>query len=201
MVVFVKCILVIDDSEDVRDFVVTTLKISGYDTLQAPTAPQGVALAQSLRPDLILCDINLPGMDGYGMLDAIRHAPEVAAIPFILMTGSADRNNFRLGMSRGADDFLHKPFSPRELLEAVSSRLVRQAQLEWETSQRVEKLRHEAVHQMSAELSTPINGLLNAVTSIMVDYAAQNPEAAFDTAQQINASAARLNQLTESWAA
>ena len=198
---FVKNILVIDDSEDVRDFVVTTLKISGYGTLEAGSAADGVALAQTRHPDLILCDINMPGMDGYGMLSAIRHVPEIAAIPFILMTGSAERNNFRLGMNRGADDFLQKPFSAGELLEAVSSRLVRQAQLEWETSQRVEKLRHEAVHQMSAELSTPINGLLNAVTSIMVDYAAQNPEGAYDTAQQINESAARLNQLTESWAA
>lgn len=198
---FVKSILVIDDSEDVRDFVVTTLRLSGYETLQAATADEGVALAQSLRPDLILCDINLPGMDGYGMLAAIRHAPEVAAIPFILMTGSAERNNFRLGMNRGADDFLQKPFSTEELLEAVVSRLVRQAQVDWETAQRAERLRHEAVHKMSAELSTPINGLLNAVTSIMVDYATQNPEGAYDTAQLINQSAARLNELAENWAA
>jgi two-component system, sensor histidine kinase and response regulator len=197
----VKKILVIDDSADVRDFVVTTLQLAGYETLEAANGIEGVALAESRHPDLIICDINLPGMDGYGMLAAIRHAPQVAAIPFILMTGSAEQNNFRLGMTRGADDFLAKPFSADDLVETVVSRLVRQAQLEWETSQRVEKLRHEAVHKMSAELSTPINGLLDAITGIMVDYASHNPEGAYDTARLINQSATRLNELTESWAA
>jgi CheY-like chemotaxis protein len=196
-----KTILVIDDSEDVRSFITTTMTQAGFSTLEAADAARGVELAKSSRPDLILCDIRMPGMDGYAALSTIRELPGIAGVPFILMTGSPDRDGFRRGMTGGADDFLWKPFSADELVQAVISRLVRHGELEWENCERADKLRHEAVDELSRELSVPLNGLLGAITSIMVDYAAMNPEGAYTTARQINESAARINELAQAWAA
>lgn len=196
-----KTILVIDDNDDVRSFITTTMNVSGFSTLEAADAARGVQLAKTSRPDLILCDIRMPGMDGYATLSTIRELPGIAGIPFILMTGSADRDGYRRGMTGGADDFLWKPFSAEELVQAVVSRLVRHGELEWESCERAEKLRHDAVDQLSKELSVPLNGLLGAITSIMVDYAAMNPEGAYTTARQINESAARINELAQNWAA
>jgi CheY-like chemotaxis protein len=195
-----KRILVIDDKDDIRSVIVSTLTTAGFASEQAADADEALQLAITRRPDLILCDVNMPNMDGYQTLSAIREIPHLASVPIILMTGSADRDGFRRGMACGADDFLLKPFTPEELVQAVVSRLVRQMELEWEATQRAEKLRADAVHQFSEELSDPINGLLGAVTSIMVDYACMRPEAASDGARQINESAARLNQLAQRWA-
>lgn len=195
-----KTILVIDDNEDVRAFITTTLNLSGFSTMEAADAEHGLQLARSCNPDLVLCDICMPGTDGYATLSAIRELPGVAGIPIILMTGSVDRDGYRRGMTGGADDFLWKPFSAEELVQAVVARLMRHAEKEWETCQRAEKLRHDAVDQLSKELSAPLNGLLGAITSIMVDYASMNPEGAYTTAKQINESAARLNELAQAWA-
>jgi two-component system, sensor histidine kinase and response regulator len=196
----VKNILVIDDKDDIRSVVVSTLTSAGFSTIEAVSASQALQLLGSVKPDLILCDVNMPDMDGYQTLSAIREIPQFASVPFILMTGSSDHAVFRRGMSCGADDFLIKPFLPEELVQAVVCRLVRQMELEWEACQRAEKERNAAVHQFSEELSAPINGLLGAVTSIMVDYACMRPEAATDGVRQINESAARLNQLAQRWA-
>ncbi len=196
-----KNILVIDDKDEIRSVVVSTLNGGGFSTVEAVDATQALQLLASTKPDLILCDVNMPDMDGYQTLSAIREVPQFSAVPFILMTGSSDHTVFRRGMACGADDFLIKPFLPEELIQAVVCRLVRQMELEWEACQRAEKVRAAAVHQLSEELSDPINGLLGAVTSIMVDYACMRPEAATDGVRQINESAARLNQLARRWAA
>jgi DNA-binding response OmpR family regulator len=195
-----KTILVIDDNDDVRSIIVTTLKDSSFATLEAHSGAQGIELAKTGKPDLILCDVAMPDMDGFQTLASLRATPATSAVPVILMTGSTDRNGMRRGMACGADDFLVKPFRADELIEAVVSRLVRQTDLQWEAFQRAEKLRDEAMQQFSQELSVPINGILGAVTSMMVDYAAVNPAQATDTFRQINESATRLNQLTRPWA-
>ena len=195
-----KTILVIDDKDDVRSVIVTTLKDSGFATVEAVDAANGIQLAATRRPDLILCDVNMPDMDGYQTLSAIRELSTSATTPFILMTGNADRNVFRRGMVSGADDFLIKPFTPDELVQAIVSRLVRQMEMEWDASQRAEQVRVDALRKISREIAAPIDGLLGAVTSIMVDYASLNPEAASLNARQINESTARLNLLAQNWA-
>lgn len=198
--ILVKKILVIDDKDDIRSVIVSSLTTASFATEQAADAGNALKIAANWKPDLILLDVNMPEMDGYQTLSAIRELPHLAVVPIILMTGSADRECFRRGMVCGADDFLIKPFTPEELVQAVVSRLVRQMDMEWEAMQRAEKLRADAVHQFSEEISEPINGLLGAVTSIMVDYACMRPDAATDGVRQINESAAQLNQLAQRWA-
>ena len=124
-----KSILVIDDKDEVRAVIVATLIYAGYTVRQARNGRDGILLLLAERPDLILCDVRMPEMDGYRTLAAIRNVPGTAAIPFILMTGSMGRDEFRQAMVCGADDYLMKPFTALELIGAVQSRLARQTHI------------------------------------------------------------------------
>ena len=102
----------------------------------------GVQMLREQKPDLVICDVNMPGMDGYETLGAVRESSSTAPIPFILMTGLVSRDGFRRGMVCGADDYLVKPFTTDELIEAVMSRLARQTDFQIEADKRAHKL-HE----------------------------------------------------------
>src|SRR5207248_3340343 len=118
-----KRILIIDDEDWLREMVQMALAQRGYGVLQAANGSAGVQLAQKELPDLILCDVNMDQMDGYGTLSALRNQPSTASIPFILMTGLADNAGMRHGMELGADDYLPKPFTLDALYAAVEARL------------------------------------------------------------------------------
>ncbi|MCU0516910.1 MAG: EAL domain-containing protein [Oscillatoria sp. Prado101] len=123
-------ILVIEDEALVRANILEILDSSGdFDALGAENGLIGVRLAREHRPDLIVCDIMMPELDGYGVLDALRADPATAAIPFIFLTAKADQGDLRFGMNLGADDYLTKPFRRSELLLAISTRLEKQTAL------------------------------------------------------------------------
>jgi len=143
-----KRILVLDDKEDVRSVVTSMLTSFGFSTCEARTGHEGLQMALKQRPDLILCDVNMPEMDGYRTLAAIRSLPSIMATPFIFMAGCGGKEDLRRGMVCGADDFLSKPFQPDELFEAVTSRLVRQTELQYEAFNRSEALRHDSLVQL-----------------------------------------------------
>ena len=147
-----KSILVIDDKKEVRDVIVATLHYAGYIVRQSGNGREGILRVLEQRPDLILCDVRMPEMDGYRTLAAIRKVPGTAAIPFILMTGSMGREEFRQAMVWGADDYLMKPFSALELIGAVESRLARQTHVQSEAYQQIEKSREFGLPQFSQEL-------------------------------------------------
>jgi two-component system sensor histidine kinase/response regulator len=161
-----KSVLVIDDNRDVRTVVHDTLvHLSGYSVRQAKDGREGVQMVIARRPDLILCDVNMPGLDGYHTLEAIRACPGTASIPFILMTGAMDAKDFRRGMASGADDYIMKPFTPAELDAAVRSRFAREEQLQADITKRVESIHREEIRRFSEELAAPINGMLSAVAA------------------------------------
>lgn len=120
-------ILVIEDEQPIRDTLQDVLELEGFDVLSAVNGLVGVQLAKQFYPDLIVCDIMMPELDGYGVLEALRQDTGTAGIPFIFLSAKADRSSLRQGMNLGADDYLTKPFTPQELLEALSSRLNKQA--------------------------------------------------------------------------
>jgi diguanylate cyclase (GGDEF)-like protein len=123
-------ILVIEDEALVRANILEILDSSGYfNALGAENGLIGVRLAQEHQPDLIVCDIMMPELDGYGVLEALRADPATAAIPFIFLTAKADQADLRFGMNLGADDYLTKPFRRSELLLAISTRLEKQTAL------------------------------------------------------------------------
>jgi CRP-like cAMP-binding protein/CheY-like chemotaxis protein len=118
-----KRILIIEDNNDIRESTTEILQLSGYEVLQAGNGKEGVELAGKHIPDLILCDIMMPELDGYGVLYLLDKNPETVSIPFIFLTAKAERLDFRKGMEMGADDYLTKPFDDLELLQAIESRL------------------------------------------------------------------------------
>ncbi|HSY61569.1 MAG TPA: response regulator, partial [Cytophaga sp.] len=120
-----KRILVIEDNFDVRENIVEILELADYSVITADNGRRGVELAQQENPDLIICDIMMPELDGYGVLHLLSKSLKTAAIPFVFLTAKTERSEIRKGMNLGADDYLTKPFDDVELLDAVEIRLRR----------------------------------------------------------------------------
>lgn len=118
-----KKILVIEDNFDIRENICETLELSGYKTFQAPNGKSGIEAALNIYPDLIICDIMMPEMDGYEVLSILSKDVKTTGIPFIFLTAKAEKADFRKGLSLGADDYITKPFREDELLNAVQLRL------------------------------------------------------------------------------
>ena len=118
-------ILIIEDELPVRANISELLTAEDYDVLVAENGRVGVQSAQDQLPDLIICDMMMPELDGRDVLSTLRKNPKTSAIPFIFLTARADRNDVRLGMQMGADDYLTKPFSRKELLGTIETRLTK----------------------------------------------------------------------------
>jgi CRP-like cAMP-binding protein/CheY-like chemotaxis protein len=118
-----KSILVIDDNKDIRENTAEILDLAGYKTFTAENGKRGVDLAMKERPDVIICDIMMPELDGYGVLHLLKKNIETQDIPFIFLTAKTERSDFRKGMEMGADDYITKPFEDIELLNAIEVRL------------------------------------------------------------------------------
>lgn len=131
-------ILVIEDEKLVRENIIDLLAAEDFDTIAAANGRVGLDLAVSQIPDLILCDLMMPEVDGYGVLTTLREEPATATIPFIFLTAKSARSDFRQGMDLGADDYLTKPFTRTELLNAITSRLAKQATLAKQASTKFE---------------------------------------------------------------
>lgn len=133
-------ILIIEDNDDIRESTAEILELAGYDVMQASDGRMGVESATQYHPDLILCDIMMPELDGYGVLYLLNKNEHTAATPFIFLTAKAERLDMRKGMEMGADDYLTKPFDDVELLNAIESRLNKKDKQQQFYSQSLEKL-------------------------------------------------------------
>ncbi|GIV34534.1 MAG: transcriptional regulator [Chitinophagales bacterium] len=118
-----KKILLIEDNTDMRENTAEILELANYEVITAKNGKEGVEAAQRHLPDLIICDIMMPELDGYGVLHLLSKNSKTAGIPFIFLTAKAERSDMRRGMELGADDYLTKPFDDIELLNAVETRL------------------------------------------------------------------------------
>ncbi len=132
----VKNILVIEDEAKTRNLFLNCLKSEGFSTIGAENGVVGIQRARECSPDLVLCDISMPELDGYGVLNTLRQDPVTAVIPFIFLTGTLTKSELRKGMNLGADDYLTKPCSVEELLGAIAARLEKQTALkQWYLNQ------------------------------------------------------------------
>lgn len=122
-------LLLIEDEATALELTATALEFEGYTVLRSADGRSGLHLARQHLPDLILCDIMMPGMDGYEVLAALRSDPALSIIPFIFLTARGEKKDLRLGMVSGADDYLTKPIAIDDLLDAIHSRLTRHAGL------------------------------------------------------------------------
>jgi len=118
-----KKVLIIEDNDDIRENISEILELADYETLTAANGKEGVSKATESHPDLIICDIMMPELDGYGVLHILSKKDATASIPFIFLTAKAERADMRKGMILGADDYLTKPFDDTELLDAIEARL------------------------------------------------------------------------------
>ena len=117
-----KTIVVIEDEQALLKNVVRILKAEGYNSVGAENGKAGVELVRSELPDLVVCDIMMPEMDGYQVLEALQDTPQTALIPFIFLTAKTERSDMRQGIELGADDYLTKPFETDELIGAIEAR-------------------------------------------------------------------------------
>lgn len=172
-------ILVIDNEAQTRDVILEVLTLGNFDVVTAATGQQGVRFAQKHQPNLILCDIMMPDLDGYEVLDAIRQEPSTVGIPFIFLTACSKRSDLRQGMELGADDYITKPFTGAELLSAVTAQLDKQALLRQQSAQqsqeiltlqeKVKELSHLAEHKeklldsLSQGLRSPLSNMQMAL--------------------------------------
>jgi CRP/FNR family transcriptional regulator, polysaccharide utilization system transcription regulator len=118
-----KKILLIEDNQEIRENTAEILTLANYEVVEAENGKIGVEMAKNEQPDLIICDIMMPVLDGYGVLHMLSKNPATSGIPFIFLTAKSEKEDFRKGMKMGADDYLIKPFDDLELLDAVEMRL------------------------------------------------------------------------------
>lgn len=204
-------VLVIEDASLIRREILTVLRLEGFDAIGAASGRAGLQLARRYQPDLILCDVMMPDLDGYGTLDALRNDPETEAIPFIFLTAMDGRADVRQGMKLGADDYLIKPVMDTDLLDAVRARLARQQtiasraaaaraeaeQARRETEAQLEQLQRAISVNVSQELRASVAGLMQMLDLVLKERFGANPQTRREYVQQALANTRRIHSLIE----
>ncbi|MCS6837036.1 MAG: response regulator [Anaerolineae bacterium] len=192
-------IIVIEDAADLRELVIEMLTLEGFEVLGAENGRLGIELIRTEQPDLVICDIMMAEIDGYGVLEAIRHDPQTVHTPFIFLTAQSDRSYIRRGMRLGADDFVVKPFLPLDLLESIRQRLARSEEERALRNHHIEDLRHSITASLPHELHTPLNIILGYAQLLISEADTVTPPQILDWAGNIQRSAKRLLHLTENY--
>jgi signal transduction histidine kinase len=194
-----KKILVIDDALPVREGIAAILGLEGFEVIQAENGLIGIQLARDYLPDLIICDIIMPELNGYDTLAILRQDPTTAAIPFIFLTAKVSREDMRRGMNIGADDYLSKPFTTQELLSAVKTRLEKQEVVLKRSEKKLEDLRGNIIHALPHEFLTPLHGILGFSELLMENYETVGRQEIGEMAQMIHLSATNLHKLIQNF--
>lgn len=191
-----KRILVIEDDAAVRSLIVETVEFKGWQALKAADGEEGWELAQREPLDLILCDIQMPKLDGYEVLRNVRENPKTAAVPFVFLTGLGDKPKMRQAMEAGADDYLVKPFTIHELIAAVEARLQKQAVFQESADRKLHELRESLSFALPHELVTPLNTILG-FASLLLDSPSVGRDELKEYASHIRSAGQRLRLLIE----
>jgi two-component system sensor histidine kinase/response regulator len=192
-------VLIVEDQRSVRETVREMLVSAGYQVIEAHNGESAVAITQQQQPDLVLCDVQMPGMSGFDVLSALRQDPTTAVVPFIFLTAKTGKEELRQGMDLGADDYLTKPFTASELIRAVQVRLQKQAALALQAEQKLDQLRQSLMGALPHELQTPLNGIMGFAQLLQMDFVAQDPHEVMSSAGHILESAERLQRLIQNF--
>ncbi len=190
-------ILIIEDATDLRNDVIEMLALEGYEALGAENGRVGLVVAKQEHPDLIICDIMMPELDGYGVLEALREDPRTATIPFIFLTAKTDRFDMRHGMVLGADDYLTKPFLVNELLDSIRAQLDKRLIFKQRAEEKLAQLRENIMSALPHELRTPLNTIIGFSEMLMSECQRLKPDQIADWSQHIHGAALRLYRLVE----
>ncbi len=194
-----KKILIIEDETDIRKDLARALELSGYDTLQCENGNEGVLCALTHFPDLIISDIMMPEMDGYGVLDELQKSSKTNTIPFIFLSAKSSRGDVRDGMNLGADDYITKPFDIDELISAVDRRLSKKIIEVSKYNQKFEALSDNLRRSMPHEIRTPLNIILGLSEFLRKNYDHTNHKDAMEMLLNINDAGKRLQRLFENY--
>ncbi|WP_293121881.1 response regulator [Microcoleus sp. bin38.metabat.b11b12b14.051] len=192
-------ILVIEDEEAIRENILELLEAEDFQGIGAINGTAGIKLAIAQIPDLILCDMMMPEIDGHGVLTALRSEPLTATIPFIFLTAKADKSDIRAGMEMGADDYITKPCTPQELLKAIAIRLEKQKTISKHSQKTLDELRTNISMSIPHELRTPLNAILGFSELIMSEYKLFEEAEILEMIGQINTSGHRLYRLIQNF--
>lgn len=192
-------VLIIEDEAYLCDNIAAILNFEGMETLTATDGIQGIDLARRHLPDLILCDIMMPGTDGYQVLQALRSDPVTSTIPFIFLTARAGREQLRQGMALGADDYLTKPFDPDDLVSAVKARLERQRRLEEEARAAMHTMQLGISLSLPPELQAPLNNVLGTAGRLIDRAAELTPQDIEDASKSILEASRQMHREIENY--
>ncbi|MBS1536190.1 MAG: response regulator [Bacteroidetes bacterium] len=194
-----KKILIIDDHDYILESTALLLRFEGYDVITATNGSIGVETALATLPDMVLCDISMPELDGFGVLNQLRATKEFESTPFIFLTARAEKSDMREGMARGADDYLVKPYTRDELVAAVNSLWEKRSKLERRFGERIEEVTRNVTYALPHEFRIVLNQVMGSASylkSIAQSATSDNIE---EMTQDILESAQRLRRITENF--
>jgi signal transduction histidine kinase len=192
-------LLVIEDELPLLAEIQTMLEFEGFDVVCASDGEEGVALALQETPDLIICDVMMPILDGYGVITELRRHPATAITPFIFLTAKSSRDDTRAGMDLGADDYLTKPFSSIDLVNAIKTRLSRQDTNRQVFMKDIDNLRDHLTTALPHELRTPLTTIMGYAEFLVNDYANVLSGEALDMVLKIHKAGSRLHRLIDKY--
>ncbi|HBE17913.1 MAG TPA: hybrid sensor histidine kinase/response regulator [Cyanobacteria bacterium UBA11149] len=194
-----KKILVIEDEQAVRENLMDLLDAENFTVVAADNGCAGVDLAQEHLPDLIICDVMMPKLDGFGVLTELRKKPSTATIPFVFLSARADKNDWRHGMELGADDYVTKPFTAEELLKAISARFEKKATIERQQAKKMDWLRNSITKSMPHAMRSPLTHILGFSQFIVEEVDTLERQDIKEMAGKISTSAERLHKLIQNF--
>ena len=185
--------LLLENIEDILSF------LENFEVITAENGRIGLELAEKYEPDLIICDIMMPELDGYDVLRGLRNNFKTAMIPLIFLTAKADRLELRKGMELGADDYLTKPFTPNELLKAIAIRLKKKEVMEARYQKELTELRQNIRLAIPQEIKTPITGIISSTDFLLGSLETLEPLLMRQMLELIRSSSERLWRLTQNF--
>lgn len=188
-------ILIIEDRKVLREEIAENLSFEGFDVIQTDNGRVGIDMAAAHKPDIILCDIMIPGLNGMEVLKELKQNDSTKLIPFIFMTALNDRNDIRKGMEYGADDYLTKPFTIEELLHTIRARLEKSTEIHKSSEKDLKELRQNIISNIPHELLTPLNGIIGFSEIIKDSAGSLGIEELKEIGTDINLSGKRLLSL------
>ncbi len=194
-----KLILVIEDEIEIRNDLKESLLLNDYEVLTAENGFEGFEKIVKYNPDMIICDVMMPVMNGHELLSLIRKNERIANIPFLFLTAKSDYDDIREGMDLGADDYLVKPFDYNTLLKALNTRLEKSNLQQSIYQNKIDNIKNSIFRSIPHEIRTPLNGILNNSEWIISNINKLNLNELKNNIKEINADAIRLNRLFENY--
>ncbi len=192
-------ILVIEDEEEIRKNLAIFLRFSDFQVFEAENGKQGIEMALEILPDLIISDVMMPIVDGFGVLKELQNRPETFDIPFLFLTAKYSNLDIREGMNLGADDYISKPFDFDEIIRSINKRLEKKNKKFNELQTKIESLQLNIKNAMPHEIRTPLNIILGLTDFLKTQYDNISKSELIEILDSIHSGAKRMQNLFEKY--